>query len=372
MKRVLLLLPVLLLAAACHRDTGLIPAANFQSEIDGVPVSLYTLSAGEVTLQVTNYGARVVSILAPDRDGRMADIVAGHNTLEEYVNPPAERFLGACVGPVANRIGGAAFELDGETFHTPVNDNGANTLHGGFRGLDHVVWDVVRATDTTLVLHYLHKDGQEGFPGNLDILMTYSVTPDNAFRVDYSASTDAPTPVNLSNHPFFCLRGEGTGTVEDYQMWIKASHYLPIDAQSIPTGEIAPVEGTPFDFREVHTIGERIGADNEQLRNALGYDHNWCLDKETDGVELVCRVHDPVSGRTVEVLTDQPGLQFYSGNFFAGAENGKNGKPLTFRSSLALETQLWPDAVNHDNFTPSVLRPGQTYTQTCIYRFSVR
>ena len=369
MKRLSILF-LLLAAVACHPKTELIPAGNFQADIDGRPVNLYTLKAGDITLQVTNYGARVVSILTPDRDGHVGDIVAGHNTLQEYIYPPAERFLGACVGPVANRIGGAAFEVDGVTYHTPVNDHGANTLHGGFIGLDHVVWEVTSATDKALTLHYVHKDGQEGFPGNLDIVMTYSVTPDDSFRIDYSATTDAATPVNITNHPFFCLRGEGNGSVEDYEMWIKASRYLPIDAQSIPTGEIASVEGTPFDFREVHTIGERIGQDDVQLRNARGYDHNWCLDKETDGVELVCRVHDPVSGRTVEVLTDQPGLQFYSGNFFAGAENGKNCRPLGFRSSLALETQGWPDAVNHDNFPSMLLRPGERYTHACIYSFS--
>lgn len=369
MKRTLPLMMALALVA-CQPKTELIPAENFEADIDGRPVRLYTLKDGDITLQVTNYGARVVSILTPDRKGHLTDIVAGHNTLQEYIYPPAERFLGACVGPVANRIGGASFEVDGVTYHTPVNDNGANTLHGGLIGLDHVVWEVTYATDKALAFKYVHKDGQEGFPGNLEIVMTYNVTPDNGFRIDYSASTDAATPVNITNHPFFCLRGEGTGTVEDYEMWIKASRYLPIDAQSIPTGEIASVEGTPFDFRGVHTIGERIGEDNEQLRNAHGYDHNWCLDKEKEGVELVCRVHDPVSGRTVEVLTDQPGLQFYSGNFFAGAEKGKNGKVYGFRSSLALETQGWPDAVNHDNFPSVLLRPGEYYSHSCIYRFS--
>lgn len=369
MKRLSCLLLVLA-AAACQPKSGLVPAENFAADIDGHSVALHTLTAGDITLQATNYGARVVSILTPDRDGRLTDIVVGHDHLKDYVYPPSERFLGACVGPVANRIGNASFEIDGIRYDLPKNDHEANTLHGGFIGLDHVVWDVVEATDRSLVLHYLHKDGQEGFPGNLDITMTYSVTPDNAFRIDYKATTDAPTPVNITNHPFFCLRGEGTGSVEDYELWIKASHFLPIDALSIPTGEIASVDGTPFDFREPHTLGERIGADDGQLRNGSGYDHNWCIDKETDGVEAVCRVHDPVSGRTVEVLTDQPGIQVYSGNFFNGSGRGKNGKPLGFRSSIALETQQWPDAVNHDQFPPVVLRPGDTYTQTCIYRFS--
>lgn len=356
--------------ASCGPHPQLMQAEKFQKEIDGKQVGLYTIAAGDITLQVTNYGARVVSIFTPDARGRVTDIVVGHDNLDDYITPPGERFLGACVGPVANRIGGASFTLDGQTFSTPANDNEKNTLHGGFIGVDNMVWDVVEYEPHSVTLHLLHPDGLEGYPGNLDMTMTYSVNSDNEFTVTYDATTDKATPVNFSNHPFFCLRGEGNGTVEEYEMTIKASHYIPIDELSIPTGEIAPVEGTPFDFREPRLIGERIGEENVQLANGHGYDHNWCIDKTTDGIELVCRVHDPVSGRTVEVLSDQPGLQFYSGNFFLGKENGSNGKVLGFRSSLALETQKYPDSVNHDNFTPTILRPGEHYTHTCIYRFS--
>ena len=341
-------------------ELKLLNPAAFAGEVDGKPVALYTLQNGDVTLQVTNYGARVVSVFTKDRDGHYENIVVGHDNLQDYVTPPGERFLGACVGPVANRIGGASFQVDGEMFNTPVNDNGKNTLHGGFKGVDNLVWDVVSSCDTAIVLHLLHPDALEGYPGNLDMVMTYALNANGEFTVTYSGHTDKPTPVNFTHHPFFCLRGEGVGRVEEYRMWIKASHYLPIDPLSIPTGEIAPVEGTPFDFRTPHAIGQRIGEENEQLRNARGYDHNWCLDKETDGVEKVCRVEDPVTGRWVEVLTDQPGMQFYSGNFFEGNE---------YRASLALETQKFPDAVNHENFTPTVLRPGEEYTHTCIYRF---
>lgn len=337
----------------------------------GKKADVYTLNSGGITMTVTNYGARVMSLRTPDKNGAIENIVVGHKTVEEYMNPPGERFLGACVGPVANRIGGASFEVDGIRYHTPVNDNGHNTLHGGFIGVDNMLWDVVSVCDTAIVLHLLHPDGQEGYPGNLDMTMTYSLSSAGEFRVDYLATTDKATPVNFSNHPFFCLRGEGNGSVEDYLMQISASHYIPIDAESIPTGEIATVEGTPFDFREPHLIGERIGLEDQQLINARGYDHNWCIDKTTDGIELVCRVSDPVSGRFVEVLSDQPGLQFYSGNFFDGKENGSNGKPLGFRSSLALETQKWPDAMNYPDFTPVILRPGEQYTHTCIYCFGV-
>ncbi len=363
------------LAAACTVRTSepvLLDPAAFKGEVDGTPVALYTLKGGDITLQVTNYGARVASIWTPDRDGNYADIVVGRKSLDGYVNPQGERFLGACVGPVANRIGGASFTLDGETYHFPQNDNGVNTLHGGFKGLDHVAWDVKEATDSTLTLTYLHADGQEGFPGNLLIEMTYAVTAADEFRITYSATTDKPTHVNIANHPFFNLKGEGEGTILGHEMYIKASHFIPIDSLSIPTGEVAPVVGTPMDFREVHTIGERIDNDFDQLRNARGYDHNWCIDKETDGVELVCTVYEPEKGRFLEVLTDQPGLQFYSGNFFDGTDFGKNGKPLAFRSSLALETQKWPDACNHPDFPSTLLVPGDTYTQTCIYRFSAK
>lgn len=363
-----------LLLASCCRDNApaLIPAANFDGEVDGKPVALYTLKGGDVTLQVTNFGARVVSIFTPDRNGKYEDIVVGYNNLKDYVTPPGERFLGACVGPVANRIANASFTVDGVEYNVPANDNGVNTLHGGYKGLDNVVWDVNSVNDSSIVLHYLHADGQEGFPGNKDITMTYTVTSANEFRVDYKASTDKTTPINISNHPFFCLRGEGNGTVEDYIMHIKASHYIPIDSLSIPTGAIDDVSGTPFDFRRAHRIGEMIGEDNIQLKNARGYDHNWCIDRETEsGVEMNCTVYDPETGRQVDVLSDQPGIQFYSGNFFQGTSTGKYGRPLGFRSSLALETQHYPDSPNHPDFPSVLIEPGQTYTQICVYRFSV-
>ena len=370
MKKLLVGIAVSAIAlVSCNSEIRLFSPERFNDQVDGKEVSLYTLKNGSVTLQVTNFGARVVSLFTPDRDGKYTSIVVGHDNLKDYVTPPGERFLGACVGPVANRIGNASFTVDGEVCNTPVNDNGKNTLHGGFKGVDNMVWDVVGSTDTSIVLHLLHPDGLEGYPGNLDMTMSYSLGPQGEFSVKYYATTDKATPVNFTHHPFFCLRGEGNGSVEEYLMWINASHYLPIDPLSIPTGEIAPVQSTPFDFRTPHAIGQRISEDDAQLRNARGYDHNWCIDKQTDGVELVCRVEDPVSGRWVEVLSDQPGLQFYSGNFFDGKECGANGHILGFRSSLALETQRYPDAVNHPDFGPIILRPGEAYTHACIYRF---
>lgn len=374
MKKSLILLGMSLLAACGVQKTELplLPEEAFQTTVDGKPVALYTLHAGDITMQVTNYGARVVSLWTPDREGRYEDIVLGYENIGRYIDNTGERFLGAVVGPYANRIAKGRFTLDGAEYTLPLNNNG-QTLHGGLKGVDRVVWDVVSATDDKLVLHYLHPDGQDGFPGNLDIEMTYSLTPDNEFRVDYKATTDKPTVANFSHHPFFNLKGEGNGTVLDNVMTINASHTTPVDSVLIPTGQIAPVEGTPFDFREPHAIGERIGADNQQLRNGGGYDHNWVIDRKTEsGIEQVATVWEPASGRTIEVLSDQPGLQVYSGNFFDGTSIGKYGKPQRYRESLALETQKFPDSPNHDNFPSTVLRPGETYTQVCIYKFGVK
>lgn len=362
-------------AVACgtHRsDRRLLPSSAFTAEVGGLPVTLYTLRGGDLTMQVTNYGGRVVTLWTPDRDGRYEDIVLGYESLDRYLHNDGERFLGAAVGPVANRIGGGAFTLDGEVYLLPQNDHG-QTLHGGMNGLDRVVWEVAEATGDRLVLRYLHRDGEEGFPGNLDIEMTYALTPENEFRIDYRATTDKATPVNISHHSFFNLKGEGNGTILDNELTIPASRFTPVDSVLIPTGELASVEATPFDFRTPHPIGERIGADDEQLRNGRGYDLNWALDRTTpDGLELAARVCEPTTGRTMEVWSDQPGIQFYSGNFFDGATTGKYGRALRFRESLALETQHFPDSPNRPEYPATILRPGETYTHTCIYRFGVQ
>lgn len=358
--------------SAPQPEISLLPSSSFEARVDNRAVSLYTLRAGDLTMQVTNYGARVVALWTPDRKGRYEDVVLGYETLDRYLHNNGERFLGAVVGPVANRVAAGCFTLDGEEYLLPQNDNG-QTLHGGLQGLDRVVWDVVEVTEECLVLRYLHHDGEEGFPGNLDIEMTYTLTPDNSFRIDYRATTDKATPVNISHHSFFNLKGEGNGTILDNELTIPASHFTPVDSVLIPRGELASVEGTPFDFRTPHTIGERIDADDEQLHNGRGYDLNWVIDRTTpDGIELAARVCEPTTGRTLEVWSDQPGLQFYSGNFFDGTTTGKYGRPLRFRESLALEAQCFPDSPNRPEFPSVVLRPGETYTHTCIYRFGVR
>lgn len=375
MKRSLFIIAAAAMLAGCaaeKTEVQLIPAANFETEVDGKPVSLYTLKNGDLVMQVTNFGARVVSLWVPDRDGNYEDVELGYDNIRSYTDNPGERFLGAVVGPYANRIAGGRFVLDGKEYDLPKNDKG-QTLHGGMKGVDMVVWDVVSVSDTSIVFSYLHPDGQDGFPGNVDIDMIYTLTPDNSFRVDYSAVTDAPTYFNISHHSFFNLKGVGNGTVLDNVMVINASHTTPVDGHLIPTGEIADVTGTPFDFREPHAIGERIGADNEQLKNGNGYDHNWILDRESEGdIEFAASVYEPASGRFMEVFTDQPAMQFYSGNFFDGSVSGKYGKPMRHRESIALETQKYPDSPNHPDFPSTRLDPGQEYTHTCIYRFSVK
>ena len=350
-------------------EMELMKKENFQKVVDGKKVDLYTLTNGTITMQVTNFGARVVSLWTPDREGKMADIVLGYENIDRYVNNTGERFLGAVVGRVANRIGAGKFTLDGKEYNTPLNNNG-QTLHGGLKGVDMVVWDVEYVADNAITLHLLLPDGTDGFPGNLDITMTYTLTEENEFEVTYHAKTDKKTFVNLSHHSFFNLKGEAGGTITDHILSIKADAITPVDANLIPTGELMPVEGTPFDFREPHAIGERIEADHEQLKNGKGYDLNWVIAREDNGqVETVATLYEPTSGRCMDVATDQVAIQFYSGNFFDGTYNGKYGKPLKFRESVALETQKHPDAINHENFPSIILNPGEVYKQVCVYKF---
>jgi aldose 1-epimerase len=375
MKKIFGVLALCLAFASCstkENDIVLFPESDFNTEVDGKQVSIHTLKAGDVVMQVTNFGARVVSLWTPDKDGHYEDIVLGYNNIDNYINNPGERFLGAVVGPYANRIAGGTYTIGEETYNFPQNNNG-QTLHGGLIGLDMVVWNVEKVTDSSIVLSYLRPDGQEGMPGNLNILMTYTLTPENEFRIDYVAETDKATHVNISHHSFFNLKGEGNGTITDNVMVINASHTTPVDSFLIPSGEVAEVTGTPFDFREPHVIGERIDAENEQLANGLGYDHNWVLDRKTpDQLEFAASVYEPASGRFMEVYTDQPAMQFYSGNFFDGSSTGKYGKALKYRESIALETQKYPDTPNHENFPSTLLNPGEKYTHVCVYRFSVK
>lgn len=320
---------------------------------------IYTLKNGALEMQVTPFGAHVLSLMVPDRNGHKADVIVGYETLEEYHSCPGERFFGAAIGRLANRLGGASFVLDGKEYKTAPNDNG-NTLHGGFVGFDRQDWMVESVSESAISFFLKDANGQEGWPGNLTVHMRYELTPQNGFKVTYQAETDAPTLCNLTHHSFFNLTGDSSQPITGHVLQIAASSYLPVDAKLIPTGEIRPVEGTPFDFRKEKRIGQDIDA-------AGGYDHNWCLDGK--GLRCVATLFDPESGRRMEVITDQPGMQFYSGNFFDGSYTCKGGRTVGHRCALALETQAWPDAIHHPAFPNTVLRPGEIYSHTCIYQF---
>ncbi len=345
----------------------------FTKTVDGKEIKLYTLDSGNgITMQVSNFGGRVISLWTPDKDGKYEDIVLGHNNINEYINYEGERFLGPVVGRFANRIAKGKFTLDGVKYQLPVNNNG-QTLHGGPDSFDMKVWNVDSVSKNQIQLSYISPDGEEGFPGTVKVTMTYTLTPENEFKITYSATTDKPTHVNLSHHSLFNLKGVGNGTITDHILTLNASAITPVDTVLIPTGKITLVEGTPFDFRTPTAIGARIDADDEQLKNGLGYDHNWVVDRKTEkDVELIASLYEPASGRVMEVWSDQPGIQFYSGNFFDGKVIGKYGKAHKFREAVALETQKYPDTPNQPQFPSTRLNPGEEYTQTCIYKFSTK
>lgn len=369
MKNIAIILSALLFAGCVSSSPKLLPADAYEGNVGGKEVHLYTLHAGNTFMQVSNFGGHVVSLFTQDRGGKWADIVLGRPSIEEYVNAPGERFLGSTVGLYGNRIANGRFTLDGVEYTLPQN-NGENCLHGGLTGIDMDVWDVVSVNDSVIVFHYLKPDMQDGFPGNVDINITFALTSQNEFKVSYEATTDKATVVNLTHHSFFNLKGEGEGDCLGHEMQIFADGIVPVGANLIPTGEIMPVEGTPFDFREPHTVGERVGEENEQLANGNGYDHCWVLSKACDDVAAV--VYEPTTGRQMTVSTDQPGVQFYCGNFLDGKQCGKNGKPFEFRGCVVLETQKFPDSPNQPQFPSTVLRPGETYTHWCTYKFDVR
>ncbi len=346
-----------------------VSAADFEADIDGASVGLYTLSNGDAVAAITNYGARVVGLHVPDRDGNLVDVVLGYQDLAHFQDP-SEGFYGAVVGRYGNRIAKGQFTLNGETFQLEVN-NGPNSLHGGNSGFFSKVWEVVRSTENSIELRYLSPDGDAGYPGALETTVTYTLTADHALEIQYHATTDKTTIVNLTNHAYFNLSGEGAETILDHLLTVQADGYTPVDATLIPTGEIAPVENTPFDFRQATAIGARIDDDHEQIERGGGYDHNFVLSKD-EGLQQVASVESPKTGIVMDILTEEPGLQFYSGNFMENVQGAKEGKTYGHRSAFCLETQHFPDSPNQPNFPSTVLEPGQTYQTKTVYRFSVR
>ena len=336
---------------------------------DGQPVDLYTLQDGKITVKILTYGGIVQSIEAPDRNGKTANIVLGFDGLDGYVQTGNKPYMGAIIGRYANRIAGGTFQLSGKTYHVPKND-GDNALHGGLNGFNKKVWTSTE-TENGVELKYVSKDGEEGFPGNLTTTVRYTLKG-NELRIDYTATTDADTVLNLTNHSYFNLKGQGNGDILGHAMKINAHRYTPVDKNLIPTGELAPVAGTPFDFLEPTAIGARIDADNEQLKLARGYDQNWVLEGDGKKVIVAAEAYEPTTGRVLEVLTDQPGIQFYTGNFLDGSVTGTDGKVYKKRYAFCLETQHYPDSPNHPKFPTTELKPGQTFRSTTVYRFSAR
>lgn len=342
----------------------------FEKVIDKKQTSLYVLKNKHGVLsEITNYGGKVVSLWVPDRHGNFDDIVLGHPNIDDYLNSK-EKYFGALIGRYGNRIANGKFSLDGQEFNLAKN-NGDNHLHGGNKGFESVVWDATQIDQQTLELKYVSKDMEEGYPGNLTVTVIYQLTDNNELKIEYWATTDAPTVINLTHHSFFNLKGAGNGTINDHLLLINSAYYTPVDNGLIPTGEIASVEDTPFDFQKLIAIGERVDAENQQLIYGLGYDHNFVLNQSLEALNYAAKVIEPVSGRTMEVYTNEPGLQFYGGNFLDGSVVGKENKAYKFRTAFCLETQHFPDSPNNPNFPSTRLNPKEEYYSICIYKFSV-
>jgi aldose 1-epimerase len=339
---------------------------------DGRSIILYTLTNSHgVEVRAMNYGGIILSLRVPDRKGQLADIVLGHEKAEGYMpNPP---YLGAIVGRYANRIANGTFTLDGKAYTLPKND-GPNTLHGGLtRTFDKVVWDGEALKGKNAVaFSYLSKDGEEGFPGNLKVKVTYTLTDSNELVIDYDATTDKATPINVSQHSYFNLKGEGNGDILDHEIMINADKFTPVDKNLIPTGELRAVKGTPFDFTTSTKIGARIEDQYEQMVLGHGYDHNFVLNRKGAGLSSAARVYEPTTGRVLEVSTTQPAVQFYTGNFLDGSVTGKEGHVYKRRYGFCLETQHYPDSPNHPDFPSAVLKPGEKFHQTTVFKFSTK
>jgi aldose 1-epimerase len=350
-----------------------ITKSDFGQTPDGQSVELYTLRNSKgAEVCVSTFGGVVQKLLVPDKHGKFADVVLGFDTLDGYTGTNCPYF-GALVGRYGNRIGGATFKLEGQTYTLAKNNNG-NSLHGGLKGFNKVVWTAkpsVGVHGPQLVLAYLSKDGEEGFPGNLEVTAIYTLTDDNELKLEFTARTDQPTVVNLTHHSYFNLAGQGNGDILNHVLYINADQTTPVDSGLITTGAFADVTGTPFDFRTPTTIGARINDPNPVLQYGPGYDHNWVINKPLGKFGLMARVVEPTSGRVLEVLSDEPGLQFYAGNFLDGSITGKEGKVYQRRNAFCMEPQHYPDSPNKPNFPSVELKPGQTFHNTIVYKFSV-
>lgn len=350
--------------------SGLIPA-NFSGKVDGKDVQMYVLSNNKgAEATVINYGGKIVSLSVPDKNGKLTDIVLGHNNLTEYLSSE-EPYFGAVCGRTGNRIAKGQFTLDGVTYKLAIN-NGPNNLHGGLKGFNAVVWDAKQIDNQTLELRYLAKDGEEGFPGNLSVKMIYTLTDNNEFSIDYEATTDKATILNLTNHSYFNLSGEGDPSINDHILVMHASNYLPTDDTAIPYGKPETVKGTPFDFTTPHAIGERIEADFEQLHFGKGYDHTMILDKKEGECALAVECYSPKTGIQMNISTSEPGVQIYTGNWMTGNFEGKHGHRYPMRAAVCFETQHFPDSVNRPEYPSVILRPGEIFKSKTIHAFSVK
>jgi len=364
-------------AMSTSHSGSTITRADFGKTPDGTPVEIYTLhNTKGAEAHIMTYGGIVQKLLMPDKNGNFADVVNGFDTLNGYTDPKytgACPYFGALIGRYGNRIGGAKFTLEGQTY-TLATNNGPNSLHGGVKGFDKVVWTAVKADvgpeGPRLVLNYLSKDGEEGFPGNLNVTATYTLTEDNGLKLQFKATTDKPTIANLTQHSYFNLNGQGNGNILGHLLYINSDQTTPVDSGLITTGTFADVTGTPFDFRKPTAIGARINDPDTVLQYGPGYDHNWVIKKPFGKFGLMARVKDPASGRVMEVWSDEPGLQFYAGNFLDGTLTGKDGKVYQRRSAFAMEPQHYPDSPNKPNWPSVELKPGQTYHNTIEYKFS--
>jgi aldose 1-epimerase len=346
--------------------------AAFGKTTNGTPVEIYTLTnANGIELRAMTYGGIITSLKVPDRSGHFGDIVLGFDTIDRYLKDPP--YFGALIGRYGNRIAKGQFTLGGTTFKLATN-NGPNHLHGGVKGFDKVLWNAIQAAGpegVSVTFTRTSPDGEEGYPGNLHVSVRYMLTDKNELVVDYRATTDKATPVNLTQHSYFNLAADSSDIL-GHELMLNASRYTPVDDTLIPTGELAPVEGTPFDFQKATAIGARIEADHVQLKNGKGYDHNWVLNRTGAGLQRAAFVVEPKSGRTMDIATTEPGIQFYSGNFLDGTVAGKGGQVYKHRAGFCLETQHYPDSPNHPDFPSTILQPGQTYASKTVFTFGVQ